>query len=52
MNLYPGPPREQGGLEKIPYSGKFSLVQIFAKNPVSPPEEIIAVLIFAFSASY
>ena len=38
------------GRVKIPYSGKFSLVQIFVKVPFS--EEIFAVLIFAFSASY
>ena len=38
--------------ETIPYSGKFSWVQIFANNPVSSPEEIFAVLIFVFSASY
>ena len=43
--------REGYGLEmQLPYSGKFSLVQIFVK-PVSPPEEIFVILIFAFSAS-
>ena len=36
--------------EILPYSGKFSLVQMFAGpnfrvNPISPPEEIFAVLI-------
>ena len=32
-------------------SGKFSLVQIFV-NPVSPPEEISAILVFALNMSY
>ena len=32
---------------KVPYSGKFSLVQTFALSPVSAPEEIFVVLNFA-----
>ena len=32
--------------EQIPYSGIFSLVQIFADLPPNPPEEIFVVLIF------
>ena len=36
-----------GHQEHIPYSGKFSLVQIFVKLPVNPSEEIFVVLIFA-----
>ena len=31
----------------IPYSGKFSRVQIFAESPVEPPAEIFAFLFFA-----
>ena len=32
---------------KIPYSGKFSLVQIFAEKRADSSEEILAVFIFA-----
>ena len=31
---------------------KYRIAGNFCENPVSPPEEIFAVLIFAFSASY
>ena len=34
-------------LGNIPYSGKFLLLQTCALSPVSPPEEIFVVLIFA-----
>ena len=34
----------------VPYSGKFSQVQTFAKMPPEAPEEIFAVLTFATNA--
>ena len=34
-------------LSQVPYSGKFSLVQIFAENRPDSSEEIFAVFIFA-----
>ena len=34
-------------MQRVPYSGKFSLVQIFAEKGPDSSEEIFAVFIFA-----